>query len=76
MIYMCLSNNPSSGDINSSNLPCSNLVLLETCFFLENHEDPDKMLHNAPFNQDLHCLIRQKRYSGTKCHYEIPNLTP
>ena len=23
MIYMFLSNNPSSGDINSSNLPCS-----------------------------------------------------
>ena len=25
MIYMFLSNNPSSGDINSSNLPCSRL---------------------------------------------------
>ena len=24
MIYMFLSNNPSSGDLNSSNLPCSN----------------------------------------------------
>ena len=27
MIYMFLSNNPSSGDINSSNLPCSDLGL-------------------------------------------------
>ena len=27
MIYMFLSNNPSSGDINSSNLPCSCLYL-------------------------------------------------
>ena len=25
MIYMFLSNNPSSGDINSSNLSCSNI---------------------------------------------------
>ena len=28
MIYMFLSNNPSSGDINSSNLSCLVLVLL------------------------------------------------
>ena len=27
MIYMFLSNNPLSGDINSSNLPCYPLVL-------------------------------------------------
>ena len=26
MIYMFLSNNPSSGDINSSNLPCLEIV--------------------------------------------------
>ena len=26
MIYMFLSNNPSSGDINSSNLSCSKIV--------------------------------------------------
>ena len=29
VIYMFLSNNPSSGDINSSNLPC---LLLMHCF--------------------------------------------
>ena len=29
MIYMFLSNNPSSGDINSSNLPC---LKLYSCF--------------------------------------------
>ena len=28
MIYMFLSNNPSSGDINSSNLPCYSCVRL------------------------------------------------
>ena len=28
MIYMFLSNNPSSGDINSSNLPCYFLATL------------------------------------------------
>ena len=27
MIYMFLSNNPSSGDINSSNLPCLYFIL-------------------------------------------------
>ena len=29
MIYMFLSNNPSSGDINSSNLPCFDHDLME-----------------------------------------------
>ena len=28
MIYMFLSNNPSSGDINSSNLPCSKFYFI------------------------------------------------
>ena len=36
MIYMFLSNNPSSGDINSSNLPCFNLA---------NSADLDKIQH-------------------------------
>ena len=27
VIYMFLSNNPSSGDINSSNLPCSHMKM-------------------------------------------------
>ena len=31
MIYMFLSNNPSSGDINSSNLPCFLRNDLEIC---------------------------------------------
>ena len=29
VIYMFLSNNPSSGDINLSNLPC---LLIKTCY--------------------------------------------
>ena len=29
MIYMCLSNNPSSGDINSTNLSCLMMILIE-----------------------------------------------
>ena len=33
MIYMFLSNNPSSGDINLSNLPCSFLKLHGKIFF-------------------------------------------
>ena len=34
MIYMFLSNNPSSGDINSSNLPCCSL----NCIYLVTHQ--------------------------------------
>ena len=34
MIYMFLSNNPSSGDINSSNLPC--LICNMTSFSIKN----------------------------------------
>ena len=30
---------------------------------LANSEDPDEMPHNAAFHQDLHYLLRQKRYS-------------
>ena len=30
MIYMFLSNNPSSGDINSSNLPCCTLLCVRS----------------------------------------------
>ena len=33
---------------------------------LANSEDPDKILHNAAFHQDLHCLPRQDRSSETK----------
>ena len=31
MIYMFLSNNPSSGDINSSNLPCLIFKVIALC---------------------------------------------
>ena len=41
MIYMFLSNNPSSGDINSSNLPCSSKSHVQTA-----HESHD-------FNMDF-----------------------
>ena len=33
MIYMFLSNNPSSGDINSSNLSCSDQNLMQSSMF-------------------------------------------
>ena len=28
-----------------------------------NSEDPDEILHNAAFQQGLHCLLRQNRFS-------------
>ena len=28
---------------------------------LANSKDPDEMLHNAAFHQDLHCLLRQNQ---------------
>ena len=27
-------------------------------------EDPDEMMHNMPFHQRQHCLLRQKQSSG------------
>ena len=41
MIYLFLSNNPSSGDINSSNLPCFIQILVEFSVSA-NSEDSDQ----------------------------------
>ena len=45
MIYMFLSNNPSSGDINLSNLSCLNLFCREVNNFYvpDDKKDSDKM---------------------------------
>ena len=53
MIYMFLSNNPSSGDTNSLNLPCSLYILRglrltfskKIVFIMANSVDPDEMQH-------------------------------
>ena len=46
MIYMFLSNNPSSGDINLSNLPCSKSTSSKNSFGnairVSNSLDPDQ----------------------------------
>ena len=42
MIYMFHSNNPSSGDINSSNLPCLTNVSIRA-----NIEDPVQPVHTG-----------------------------
>ena len=48
MIYMFLSNNPLSGDINSSNLPCWKIVMLTNLYedckvsYMYYHIRPDK----------------------------------
>ena len=45
MIYMLLSNNPSPGDINLSNLPCLDLPLLQSIVSGWSHDgDPADML--------------------------------
>ena len=31
---------------------------------LTNSEDPDEMLHNVAFHQDLHCFQGKKKSSG------------
>ena len=33
--------------------------------YFANSEDPDEMVHKAAFHQGLHCLLRQKQFSGT-----------
>ena len=35
MIYMFLSNNPSSGDINLSNLSCSHPIQIKLCISID-----------------------------------------
>ena len=44
MIYMFLSNNPSSGDINSSNLSCSVMFLLKKKFVSTPDSEQSKTL--------------------------------
>ena len=63
MIYMFLSNNPSSGDINSLNLSCFFYCRPETPkqVLSENSEDPDEMLHIAAFHQGPHCFLLQTK---------------
>ena len=55
MIYMFLSNNPLSGDINSSNLPCSknyckNAIRVSNCL------DPDWDRSSVGPNLDPNCV--------------------
>ena len=38
---------------------------------LASSEDPDEMLHNAAFHQDLHCLPRQKRSSEKELQFNL-----
>ena len=38
---------------------------------LANSEEPDKMQHDAAFHQDLQCLLRLKRLSGTEIHHNL-----
>ena len=45
------------------------------CNCTSNNEDPDKMLHNVTFHQGLHCLLRQKRSSGTEINLYLVILT-
>ena len=33
-----------------------------------NSEDPDEMLQNTAFHQDLHFLLRSKQFSGAEIH--------
>ena len=40
---------------------------------LANSEGPDEMQHNAAFHQDLHCLLRLKRSSGTEIRHNVEN---
>ena len=77
MIYMFLSNNPSSGDINSSNLPCFFMIccLLLTFskinffekFFQGCHQsvsnslDPDQYQHSVSPDLGPDCLQRVSR---------------
>ena len=45
---------------------------------LANSEDPDEMLHNAAFQQGLHCLLLQKPSSEIEiqCYLEIIKCDP
>ena len=36
---------------------------------LANSEDPDEMPHYAAFYQGLHCLLRQRQFSGKEIQF-------
>ena len=55
MIYMFLSNNPSSGDINSSNLSCSKNSFRNT-IRVSNRLDPDQARHFVGPDLGHNCL--------------------
>ena len=52
MIYMFLLNNPSSGDINSSNLPCFKMQAWSTCMLL--------LLHSAIMLSVVKILLKRE----------------
>ena len=60
MIYMFLSNNPSSGDINSSNLSCFFLVIA-LCKFGQRKRDISKTVTARSFK--LAQLIEDNEYT-------------
>ena len=59
MIYMFLSNNPSSGDINSSNLSCFsrsyNIIPNQNFSFIQ-HRGPFCVLIPTINKRDMHCV--------------------
>ena len=71
MIYMFLSNNPSSGDINSSNLSCSKLVfsknLLRKTIRVSYTLDLDQDRQNVGPDLGLNCLLRLSA-DDQSCH--------
>ena len=62
MIYMFLSNNPSSGDINSSNLSCSSKSLFTLTF--------DRYYVGHPISSD-NGLIYQKLLLKSEFNYPL-----
>ena len=69
MIYMFLSNNPSSWNINSSNLSCYSINLQDSSFShvftsrVENCMDPDQLVSQKPADLDLH-YFHKRIYAG------------
>ena len=43
--------------------------------FLTKSEDPDEMLHNAAFHQDLHCWLEQKNSSEKEIQFRSETIT-
>ena len=42
---------------------------------LANSEDPNEMLHNAAFHQDLHCLLRLKHLQRKRLNFSWKIIT-